>query len=160
MKLTAINSATGEEFSADAEAVTEESIRDLFDIDLSDDALKRMINNLNVSADVKSLLFSVAKTTVLVGQKVLKIGKKVFAIIKNIIDDFPNMTTGAIICTVLSVLVSSIPILGFIFGPLLGPLLIAFGIVIGTLEDLKDKALQRRITKTVADFETLKTESA
>ena len=58
MKLTAINSATGEEFSADAEAVTEESIRDLFDIDLSDDALKRMINNLNVSADVKSLLFS------------------------------------------------------------------------------------------------------
>ena len=86
MKLTAINSATGEEFSADAEAVTEESIRDLFDIDLSDDALKRMINNLNVSADVKSLLFSVAKTTVLVGQKVLKIGKKVFAIIKNIID--------------------------------------------------------------------------
>jgi hypothetical protein len=157
MQISATNFETGEKFDDDLEGVEHEAILDFFKIDLSDEALKRKINNLNISADAKSMLFSIAKGTVLIGQKILQIGKKILDVIFKIIADFPNMTAGAIICIVLSMLISSIPFIGFIFGPLLGPLLIAFGITIGAKEDLKNADLQRRITKTMADFEMLKT---
>ncbi len=157
MKIFGVNPATGEEFVDEIEDLTEESILDFFDIDLSDESLKRKINNLNISADAKSFLFAIATGTIQVGQKIFKIGKKILDVIFKALADFPNMAIGAIICITLSMLISSIPIIGFLFGSFLGPLLIAFGIVIGTLEDLKNMALQRRITKTVADFEKLKT---
>ncbi len=160
MQISATNFETGEKFEADLDGVEDEGILDFFNIDLSDEAIKRKINNLNISADAKSMLFSIAKGTVLIGQKILQIGRKILDVIFQIIKDFPNMTAGAIICIVLSMLVSSIPIIGFIFGPLLGPLLIAFGIAVGAKEDLKNAHLQRRITKTMADFETLKTRKA
>jgi hypothetical protein len=160
MKISATNSETGEEFDADLEGVEHEAILNFFNIDLSDEALKRKINNLNISADAKSMLFSIAKGTVLIGQKILQIGRKILDVIFKIISDFPTMTAGAIICIVLSMLISSVPIIGFVFGPLLGPLLITFGIAVGVIEDLKNAALQRRITKTLADFETLKTGNA
>ncbi len=137
-------------------AESEDEIRDLLSFDLSEDALKKRIGGLAISADAKSVLFTIAKTTIRVGSMVLKIGRKVLDIIANILTEFPMASTGTIFGAVFGFLVTSVPIIGFIFGPFVGTLAIAFGFAAGAMQDLGNKALERRIRSSVAPFETLK----
>ena len=156
MIVEAVDPETGKTILMECAAESEDEIRDLLSFDLSEDSLKKRIDALAISADAKSVLFTIAKTTIRVGSMVLKIGRKVLDITINILTEFPMATTGTIFGAIFGYLITSVPVIGFIFGPFFGTLAIALGFAAGAMQDLGNKALERRIRSSVASFETLK----
>ena len=156
MIVEAVEPETGKTIQLDCAAESEDEIRDLLSFDLSEDSLKKRINSLAVSADIKSVLFTIAKTTIRVGSLVVKIGRKVLDIITKILAEFPMASTGMIFGAVFGYLVSSIPIIGFVFGPFVGAIAIAFGFALGAMQDIGNKALDRRVRSAVVSFDVLK----
>ena len=156
MKIEAVDPNTGKTVAMDCAAESEDEISDLLSFDLSEEALKKRLNQLAISADAKSILFTIAKTTIKVGAFVVKIGRKILDLVINLLGEFPMASTGTIFGAIFGYLVTSIPIIGFIFGPFVGTLAIAFGFAAGAMQDLGNKALERRIRASVASFDTLK----
>lgn len=156
MIVEAIEPETGKTMQMECVAESEDDIRDLLSFDLSEDALKKRLNALDISADAKSLLFTIAKTTIRVGSVVVKIGRKVLDSITGILAQFPMASAGTVFGAIFGYLVSSVPIIGFVFGPFLGPLAIAFGFAMGAMHDFNNKALERRIRTSIVDFAALK----
>lgn len=156
MIIEAVDPKTGNALQLECAAASEDDIRDLLSFDLSEEALKKRLNALTISADTKSVLFTIAKTTITLGSNVLRIGRKILDVIITVLGEFPMAATGTIFGAIFGYLVSSIPLIGLIFGPFVGPLAIAFGFAAGAMQDLGNKALERRIRASVAPFETLK----
>jgi len=152
----AMNPETGKAIQMECAAEKEDEIRDLLSFDLSEDALKKRLNALAISADAKSMLFTIAKTTIKVGSMVLKIGRKILDIVTAILGEFPMASTGTVFGAIFGYLVTSVPIIGLIFGPFVGTLAIAFGFASGAMQDLGNRALERRIKSSVASFDSLK----
>ncbi|MBD3756440.1 MAG: hypothetical protein IE937_12640 [Gammaproteobacteria bacterium] len=136
MIVEAVEPGTGKTIRMECVAESEDEIRDLLSFDLSEEALKKRIDALPISADAKSLLFTLAKTTIRVGSMVVKIGRKLLDIVTAIIAEFPMASTGTIFGAVFGYLVTSVPIIGFVFGPFIGALAIALGFAVGAIQDL------------------------
>lgn len=156
MIVEAAEPETGKTIQMECAAESEDEIRDLLSFDLSEDSLKKRIDALAISADAKSVLFTIAKTTIRVGSLLVKIGRKVLDIITKILAEFPLASTGTIFGAIFGYLVSSVPIIGFVFGPFIGALAIAFGFAVGAMQDLSNKALERRVMSAVVSFDALK----
>ena len=155
MIVEAVDPETGKTIQMECAAESENEIRDLLSFDLSEDSLKKRLDALAISADAKSVLFTIAKITIRVGSMVLKIGRKVLDIVTSIIAEFPMASTGMIFGAIFGFLVTSVPVIGLVFGPFVATLAIAFGFAAGAMQDLGNKALERRIKSSVASFETL-----
>lgn len=140
-------------------ASSQEEMRDLLSFDLSEDALKKRISKLAISADAKSILFTISKQTIRVGAMVVKIGRKVLDVVITILTEYPMAITGVVFGAVFGEMVKSIPLFGLLFGPFVSSLAIAFGFAIGAISDLKNKALERRIMSAVANLDALKTKA-
>lgn len=147
---------TGKTIQMECAAESQDEIQDLFSFDLSEEVLKKRINALTVSADVKSVLYTIANTSIRVGSMVVRIGQKVLDIITKILAEFPMASTGTIFGAIFGYLVSSVPIIGFVLGPFIGALSIAFGFAVGAIQDIGNKALERRVMSAVVAFEALK----
>jgi len=158
MKIQATDPETGAKFEAEAENVNSSFIESMKKFDMSDGSIKRVIDNINVSADVKSLLYSFSKATIKVGECILKVGRKIIDFICQLYKKYPNATFGLIFGAIVGFLISSIPILGVVLGAIFTPLAIAFGLIGGLHEDIKDKELARKIDEINANFSPLKTE--
>ena len=156
MIVKAVEPKTGKTIQIECVAESEDEIRDLLSFDLSEDALKKRINALAVSADAKSVLFTIAKTTIMVGSMVVKIGRKILDIITKIINEFPLASTGTIFGAIFGYLVTSVPVIGFVFGPFIGAIAIAFGFAVGAMQDISNKALERRVMSAVVSFDALR----
>jgi len=156
MIIEAEDPKTGKTIQMECAAESDDEIRDLLSFDLSEESLKKRIDVLAISADAKSVLFTIAKTTIRVGSIVLKIGRKILDIVTNILAEFPMASTGMIFGAVFGFLVTSVPVIGLVLGPFVAKLAIAFGFAAGALQDLGNKALERRIMTSVAPFETLR----
>lgn len=156
MIVEAVEPGTGKTIRMECVAESEDEIRDLLSFDLSEEALKKRIDALPISADAKSLLFTLAKTTIRVGSMVVKIGRKVLDIVTAILAEFPMASTGTIFGAVFGYLVTSVPIIGFVLGPFIGALAIALGFAVGAIQDLANKALEHRIRSSVVSIEALK----
>jgi len=156
MIVEAVEPESGKTMQMECAAESEGEIRDLLSFDLSEVLLKKRIDALAISADAKSILFTIAKTTIRVGSMVVKIGRKVLDTITTILAEFPMASTGTIFGAIFGYLVTSVPIIGFVFGPFIGALAIAFGFAVGAIQDMGNKALERRIRLSVVSFETLK----
>jgi hypothetical protein len=157
MKIQGINSETGAVFEADAGNIDSSFIDSMLKFDLSDQAIKKQIDNLNVSADVKSLLYSFTKATIRIGEAIIKVGRKIIDFICRLVTEHPNATFGLIFGAIVGFLISSIAVLGFVLGPLFAPIAMAFGLIGGLSEDVKDKALARKIDEIKASFSPLET---
>ncbi|MFY0648861.1 hypothetical protein [Sulfitobacter geojensis] len=156
MIIEAEDPKTGKTIQTSCAAEAESEIRDLLSFDLSEEALKKRIDALAISADVKSVLFTISKTTIRVGSLVVKIGRKVLDIVTTILTEFPMTTTGTIFGAIFGYLVTSVPIIGMIFGPFVATLAIAFGFATGAMQDMGNKALERRIRSSMASFDALR----
>lgn len=157
MKIQGTNPETGAVFKADAENVDFSFIDELKKFDMSDGAIKKVIDNLNVSADVKSLLYSFTKATIRIGEAIIKVGRKIIDFICRLITEHPNATFGLIFGAIVGFLISSIAVLGVVLGPLFAPIAMAFGLIGGLSEDVKDKALARKIDEIKASLSPLET---
>ena len=121
----------------------------------SDSKLDSFIDNLDISADAKAIISDIKKSTIKIGNSIIKVGKRIIEIVLAIMRKFPNTTFGFILGIIISALIGSIPIMGILFGAI-APLIVAAFTLGGALEDVKDKALVRKIAEATAMFEPLK----
>lgn len=112
---------------------------------LSRSELNERIERLALSADAKVLLGQIADTTAKVGKTVIAIGRQVLTFVFDLLRQFPNTAFGVIVGVVLTMLVASVPFVGAALGALLGPLLIALGLVKGAIADLQNSAISARV---------------
>ncbi len=155
MKISGIDPETGSSREYEANDVNDEFVDSMSDFDMSDDKVKLLIDNLNVSADVKSLLYEFSKITIKAGEFILKIGRKIMDFICKLVEEYPSVTFGMVFGAIAGFLIASIPILGVVLGPIVTPISIAFGLLSGLQEDMKDKNLAREISKINASFSPL-----
>lgn len=155
MIVEAVEPKSGKTMRMECAASSENELRDLLSFEISDDLLKKKINSMAISADAKSVLFTIAKVSVRVGSTVVKIGRKILDVIATVLSDFPMASTGVVFGAIFGFLVGSIPVLGLVLGPFVGAIAVAFGFAMGAIQDFGNKALEQRIKASVAPFETL-----
>ena len=68
MKISGENPETGEVFESESESLTESFFDEMSKFQMSDEQIRRMIDRLNVSADIKSLLYTLSKATIKAGE--------------------------------------------------------------------------------------------
>lgn len=136
----------------DAQALIEELSKER----LTDGMLADRIRNLDIPADVKLILTKIGSQAIKIGDVVYNIGKKILEIVFMITNEYPNTLFGLIVGLIFSSLVNGIPILGWIFGPFIGPLTVGFGLAAGYMTDLRDKRIQQAVRETVNIFSVLK----
>ena len=156
MKVEAIDPVTNDHFKAEISDEQAEQLNVLTKERITDSKLDLYIDSLEISADAKALIHDIKKATIKVGQQIIKVGKRLIEMVLAIVNQFPNLTFGFILGLLLGSLIGAIPILGVVFGPILTPLLAAMGIITGMREDLKDKALSRKIKEAMALYEPLR----
>jgi len=155
MKVSGVNSETGENFETEVDGINDGFIKSMASLEMSDAGVKKLIDGLNISADAKSALYAMTNITIKAGEFVLKIGRKIIDFICTVFKEFPNASFGMIFGLLMGILISAVPIIGAVFSSIVMPIALAFGIVIGMKEDLKDKALARKIAEINAKFSPL-----
>ena len=115
--------------------------------------LKEYIDRTDLSADMKALLYDIAKLTVKVGEVVVAVGRRVLDIAMTLIKKFPNTTLGVVVAVVISTVLSS-----FLWPALaaaLSKLLILLGITAGAIEDIRQNAMKEAMDRVAAQFAPL-----
>src|SRR5690606_32094335 len=155
MKLE-VQDSQGKTHFFEAEGLDESTIDALSSQTYTRRQVRQMIDNMNVSADAKSLLNKIAETAIQVGERIIHIGKKILEYVIELVKSYPKATFGLILGLVLGGLVTAIPVIGFLFGWLLQPLLPALGLALGWKADINDSALKKRITDIQNSFSPLR----
>lgn len=155
MKVKGVSPDGKQSVEFESDAIDTDFINRMLSFELSGEDIRKRIDRLAVSADVKSLLYALAKASITVGQTVVRIGRKVIDFVCTLLKDFPKLTFFALLGAIAGFLVASIPIIGFVIGPILTPIAIALGAAFGVLEDLRDQSLRRKIAEFHAQFSPL-----
>ena len=107
--------------------------------------LSSLLDQLDLSADVKAILQDLAEITVTVGKRVLQIGRKIIEVALALFRAFANVIFGAIIASVLVMVISGVPALGALLANFVEPILLAVGIGQGALAEIQSGTLGERI---------------
>lgn len=105
------------------------------------------LERIELSADAKIVISKLMDTTLIVGQKVFEIGKQVLAFVFDMMKRFRGIAFGVGVALTVSFLVASTPLVGGVLAGVLTPLLVAFGLVQGALEDVRSGALRDDIAR-------------
>ena len=158
MRIDAQDPESGRTFSGEANGLDENIINDIFNtFNLSDEEIRSWIGRLPFSADAKSVLYKIDKTTIRTGQFIIKIGRNILEIVSILLREYPKATFGLILGAIVGSLVTSIPVVGFVIGPLFKTLVMVLGAVMGAYEDIKDSAMKRKVQESMVSFEKLRT---
>ena len=151
MQITANDDAKAS-FSGDARLLDDDAIAELNTCEFTREQVRRVIDNLNVSADAKVWLHSILEKSIEVatatGKIVIWIGRKILDIVLFLLREFPNATFGVVFGLVVGHLIGLIPIIGFIMGPLVGTILVAFGLL-GVAQDMREQDIRRRVAERI-----------
>ncbi len=118
----------------------------------SDAQILRRIDSLSLSADAKALLADLLKFGTEVGNAVLRIGRKVLDFVLSLIQQFPKLGFAVVLATVVAALLSMVPVLGGLLGPVLTPLALALGVSWGALKEYETGDLADRVKEVAARF--------
>ena len=122
---------------------------------LDTDKIQQLLDNMDISAEMKILLDKIINFTVTFGSKIIQIGKKIVEFLVGVYLKYPNMVKGAVLGAILGFLISSIPMIGFLFSWTI-PLLAAIGAAKGFFED-SNKEIKNSIYNLIDDmFKTWK----
>ena len=157
MRIEAQDSETGKTFSGEAENLNEGVLEELTSFELTEQAIHRQIDNLDISADWKQKLHAATRITIKAGQTVIWIGRKILEQVMILLRSFPNTSFGLIFGAVVGFLVSTIPVVGFVLGPLVATILMLVGGVHGLIQDIQNMMLRRKIDDARAAFNSLRT---
>ncbi|WP_395334370.1 hypothetical protein WBP06_18360 (plasmid) [Novosphingobium sp. BL-8H] len=105
------------------------------------------LERTDMSADAKVIIAKLLDTTAKVGAQVFEIGKQIIAFAFDIISRFRGIAFGAVIAVTVSTVIASTPLIGGALAAILTPLLLAFGLTMGALEDLRNGALREPLGK-------------
>jgi hypothetical protein len=126
---------------------------------LSRREIHRRLEQLDISADAKSLVMKLVDVSVSIGQTILSIGRKILTAILSLSKEYPNTTFGLVAGSVVSALVASIPLIGALISPILTPLFLAFGIASGAMNDMRERGLIARLRQVESQFSVLRSEA-
>ena len=158
MKVKAVNPETGEIAELEVAQEMLESLKRLSDTATDQVTLNRHIDNLDVSADAKLLLTSIGEQVIRAGEVVINIGRKIIEAVLFIASQMPNASIGLLLGLLVGALIGSIPIIGWMLGHFATVIASVFGIVVGAMQDIKDRAIARQIDLVRAEFDVLKGE--
>ena len=122
--------------------------------------LKSAIDGSNMSADLKAIIYDIAKVTIKIGEAVIAIGRRIIEIAISMVRKFPNMTIGVLVGLVVGTLVAgplgAITILGKpIFAglaALLSKLIMLLSVGKGFIDDLRENAAKAEMDRVAAQF--------
>lgn len=114
----------------------------------TDRQIETFIDRLDISADAKANLAAFAKVTVKVGREVVRIGRKIVDVLFSFLRNFPGIAFGVIFAVVITTLLSAIPLLGAVLGPVASTLLVVFGGYV----DLKNPEFSARLNAFVEEL--------
>lgn len=152
MKVEATNPVTGSKVEKEFAGINKEFVETFNNTEANDHLIRSFIENMNVSADIKSALNKVAQLSVKAGQFIIKIGRRIFDIVLRIIKEFPNAMFGIVLGGVFVILVSTIPFIGALISPLFTSLGMLSGFLFGVKQDISDKSLEAAIVRAQARF--------
>lgn len=118
----------------------------------TDSQLLKRIESLDASADVKALLADLLRMTSKVGDKLLRIGRKIVDFVLTLAKQFPLLTFATLIALVIGGLLSMVPVLGGLLGPVLTPLAVALGVVWGAQQEAASADLADRVREFASSF--------
>lgn len=156
MQVAGRSPESGEQLILELEDDKVDEILRLGSLELSKAGLKRKIENLQVSADTKALLFALSTKVIRVGEKVIKIGQKILEVVMKFVSAYPNTSFGIVFGAIAGALVGSVPLIGWVLGPIVMPIMVAVGLVLGAKQDFVDKAMASRVNETIEPFEVLR----
>jgi hypothetical protein len=110
------------------------------------------LDRLDISADAKALLRDLADLTVTVGRQVLAVGRKIVAFALGLLKAFPNTLFGVTVGLIVASLIGSAAVIGTFLAPVLGPLLVAFGLTVGAIRDMVDGGLREAVAEFVEEL--------
>ena len=151
MQIKGVNPDTGEEVIVEVEDMGKDDLSNLASTRFSKKEISRHIDNLNMSADVKVLLNKMITVTIEVGKTIIKVGQKILEVVISLIKAYPNTTIGLVLGYFLGLLIASIPILGWVLGPIATPLLAALGAFHGLKTDFNNKAVEARVKEDIRE---------
>jgi len=146
-------------FKVAIEAPPEGFLDFVSDFRLDDAGIRRMIDRLSLSADLKSRLFALSKLSIRVGVTTIRLGRKILDLVFSLVKQFPQAAFGALLGAIAGALVGLVPVLGWVLGPVVTPILAALGLGAGFFLDFKDKMLKQAIDARLAAFVALPVES-
>jgi hypothetical protein len=153
--IDAIDANTGKPVKATIPEPPESFFSFVGKVDISDDQIKKLIDRMNVSADIKAMLYSFSKATLRVGRAIVRIGRKIIDTVFFFMRQFPALTFSVIFAVVVGACVSMIPIIGLLLGPLATKLAIALGVVIGGAREFQRADLEERVRAFVDQLRPL-----
>lgn len=109
--------------------------------------IRNLIERLDISAGGKALLMDIAALTIKVGDVLISFGRKVLTVAFEIVSRFPKTAFGVVIAFIVTALIASVPFVGGLLAPFIGPLMVAFGLTVGTLNDMRDESWASRVTE-------------
>jgi len=104
---------------------------------LSREELREGIENLGLSREDKGLLWRASKALMEHKGELVAIGRKVVEIVIGVAKRYPNTMAGLVVGSVIATLLYSIPLLGLILGPALGPFALLIPTCTGLVVDFK-----------------------
>jgi len=146
------------EATIDAQPKTFEEALQLVQTTPSLRKIKSFLDNSSLSADMKSLLYDVAKVTVKIGATVIAIGRRIFEIASALVLKFPNLTIGTLvgltIATLLTSMLGGVPVIGAL-AAMLSKLVVLLGVGKGFIDDLRNNAAKVEMDRVSAQFNAL-----
>lgn len=157
MRTEAVDLETGKKIAAEIESdKVEQLYREWKSQELPKQKRERMIANLPISADAKAFLRVFMDKAIQVGDRILRVGRRIIEIALDFAKQYPRTTFGLILGLIVSLLISAIPVLGAILGPLLNPLILLFALGKGFMEDMRDHDISQKIKEAIQPFYGLK----
>lgn len=114
--------------------------------------LHRRIDNLALPAEHKLALTRMSDLTTQMGDRVIEIGRRIVSFAFELARHFPSLTFAVLLALVVNALLVGVPLLGPLLQPLFGPIVLAAGVTIGGLADLREGDMRDRVESLVAEF--------
>ncbi|WP_254655473.1 hypothetical protein [Roseobacter sp. MED193] len=120
--------------------------------------IKNYLDNSNMSADMKAILYDIAGFSIKVGQTVIAVGRRIFEIASGLVVKFPNFTLSTLVAVVIGVVLNGalggLPVIGAL-AAFFSKLLVLLGMAKGAIDDIRDNAAKSEMQRVSAQFDAL-----
>lgn len=118
-------------------------------------ALLRQIDGLSIAAEGKLALTRMTELTTKVGDRIVEVGRRIIAFAFELLRQFPNLSFAILAALTINAILVSVPLLGPLLQPLYGPIVLAGGLGIGALAELREGDMRERLDTLTHEFQQI-----
>lgn len=149
MLIEMTNPETKQLVAVEADDINVDDLNKQFKLNFSEAEFRRIIDNLDIPAEAKTLLTELLNFSIKVGTVVLEVGKKIIEVVRVLAKNFPHITAGMIIAITLIFLVSCIPVLGPLLSWFCTPFFLLIGTGAGILKEYENTDLGKALKDVI-----------